>query len=74
MTDDAARHLSREGLGALEAELRELETEGRRAIRPLRPPGPEGARRRGSARGRVVAAGKRYDGWYHHLDFGPRCP
>src|SRR5687767_9168627 len=32
MTDDAARHISREGLAALEAELRELETEGRRAI------------------------------------------
>jgi transcription elongation GreA/GreB family factor len=30
--DDAARHISREGLAALEAELRELETEGRRAI------------------------------------------
>jgi NAD(P)H-nitrite reductase large subunit len=32
MTDDAARHISCEGLAALEAELRELETEGRRAI------------------------------------------
>jgi transcription elongation factor GreA len=32
MDDDAARHISREGLAALEAELRELETEGRRAI------------------------------------------
>src|SRR5215218_5432917 len=28
MDDDAARHISREGLAALEAELRELETEG----------------------------------------------
>jgi hypothetical protein len=32
MTDDAARQISCEGLAALEAELRELETEGRRAI------------------------------------------
>ena len=32
MDDDAARHISREGLAALEAELRELEKEGRRAI------------------------------------------
>jgi hypothetical protein len=32
MDDDAARHISRKGLAALEAELRELETEGRRAI------------------------------------------
>ena len=32
MADDAARHISREGLAALEAELRQLETEGRRAI------------------------------------------
>jgi hypothetical protein len=27
MADDAARHISREGLAALEAELRQLETE-----------------------------------------------
>jgi transcription elongation GreA/GreB family factor len=32
MADDAARHISRDGLAALEAELRQLETEGRRAI------------------------------------------
>jgi transcription elongation factor GreA len=32
MTDDAARHISREGFAVLEAELRELETEGRRTI------------------------------------------
>jgi transcription elongation GreA/GreB family factor len=32
MDGDAARHIFREGLAALEAELRELETEGRRAI------------------------------------------
>jgi hypothetical protein len=32
MADDAARQISREGLAALEAELRQLETEGRRAI------------------------------------------
>jgi hypothetical protein len=32
MADDAARHISPEGLATLEAELRELETEGRRAI------------------------------------------
>jgi transcription elongation factor GreA len=32
MADDAARNISREGLAALEAELRELETKGRRAI------------------------------------------
>jgi transcription elongation factor GreA len=32
MSDDAGRHISPEGLAALEAELTELETEGRRAI------------------------------------------
>jgi Transcription elongation factor, N-terminal len=32
MDGDAARHIFREGLAALEAELRELETESRRAI------------------------------------------
>jgi transcription elongation factor GreA len=32
MTDDAGRHISPEGLAALEAELNELETAGRRAI------------------------------------------
>jgi len=32
MDDDAARHISRDGLAALEAELRKLETEGRGAI------------------------------------------
>ena len=32
MADDASRHISPEGLAALEAELNELETEGRRAI------------------------------------------
>jgi transcription elongation GreA/GreB family factor len=32
MTGDASGHISRTGLAALEAELRELETEGRRAI------------------------------------------
>jgi hypothetical protein len=33
MDDDAAHHISREGLAALEAELHALETEGRRASR-----------------------------------------
>jgi transcription elongation factor GreA len=32
MADDASRHISPEGLAGLEAELNELETEGRRAI------------------------------------------
>jgi transcription elongation factor GreA len=32
MSDDASRHISPEGLAALEAELEGLETEGRRAI------------------------------------------
>ena len=32
MPDDASNHISPEGLAALEAELHELETEGRRAI------------------------------------------
>jgi transcription elongation GreA/GreB family factor len=32
MDDDAARHISREASPALETELRELDTEGRRAI------------------------------------------
>jgi hypothetical protein len=32
MADDSAHHISAEGLAALEAELRALETEGRRAI------------------------------------------
>jgi transcription elongation factor GreA len=32
MADDAGRHISPDGLAALEAELNELETEGRRAI------------------------------------------
>jgi transcription elongation factor-like protein len=32
VADDCAHHISPDGLAALEAELRELETEGRRAI------------------------------------------
>ena len=32
MSDDASRHISAEGMAALEAELEGLETEGRRAI------------------------------------------
>jgi len=32
LADEAARHISREGLAALEAELRRLEAEGGRAI------------------------------------------
>ena len=45
MARPAARHISREGLAAREAELRELETEGRRAIAgdrrdPLEPLNP----------------------------------
>jgi transcription elongation factor GreA len=32
MADESAHHISAEGLAALEAELRALETEGRRAI------------------------------------------
>jgi len=32
MADDSAHHISADGLAALEAELRALETEGRRAI------------------------------------------
>jgi hypothetical protein len=59
MDDDAARHISREGLAALEAELREPDRRRSHAARPTRV---------ASRAGRVEGQSARYAS-RHQLDF-----
>jgi transcription elongation factor GreA len=73
MADDAARHISREGLAALEAELRQLETDGRRAVadrirtaRVGRPQGERGVPRRQEAQAHLETKILRLRELRHH--------